>query len=297
MNIRLGLLYMALSAFSLGAMNALIKIASAYYSPLENIFYRAFFTLLFLGFFYFIKPFSFRAYKKGGGVLLFWRMVVGALGMTLMCYNVYTMPLGTASAFNQSSPLYAILISFLIFKEPVSLRLIGAGVIGVLGVVFVANPHTSGLTWVQVASGVLNGVLVAIAYTSLYRLKEYYNGAFVVFIFSLCLSCIGFVGLWIDFPPFATGYHPMRFSGAWWHWDLWVLMGMGLSGTFGQYFLTKAYMIAPAGAISPMIYSRLFWSVSFGMLLGDPWLGFWEGLGMGLIVFSGVLIASYARKK
>ncbi|CCF80408.1 hypothetical protein HBZS_108560 [Helicobacter bizzozeronii CCUG 35545] len=55
MNIRLGLLYMALSAFSLGAMNALIKIASAYYSPLENIFYRAFFTLLFFGIFLFYQ--------------------------------------------------------------------------------------------------------------------------------------------------------------------------------------------------------------------------------------------------
>lgn len=34
---------MALSALSLGVMGALIKIVSAYYSPLENVFCRSLF--------------------------------------------------------------------------------------------------------------------------------------------------------------------------------------------------------------------------------------------------------------
>lgn len=288
---------MALSAFSFGLMNALIKIASKYYSPLENIFYRSSFMLVFLILLYYAKPFSFKAHKKGGGFLLFWRMAIGAFSMVLLCYNIYTMSLGTATAFIQSAPIYSIAIAWLVLKEPVGSRLILAGLLGVVGVVLIANPRTSGLSWGQIFSGVMSGLLMAIAYTSLNRLKEYYDGGFVIFVFGLCLSAMGFVGLFVHLPPFASGYHPMRFGGHWWQWDLWILMGMGLAGTFGQYFLTKAYMTAPAGLISPMDYTRLLWSVIFGVMLGDPWLGFFGGVGMALIVVSGVLIATYARKR
>ncbi|WP_121022829.1 DMT family transporter [Helicobacter vulpis] len=289
MNIKLGLFYMALSALNLGLMSALIKLMSGYYSPVENVFYRSTFMLVFLLLFYYFKPFCFRARKKGGGWLLLGRMMIGAIGMVLFCYNISTMPLGTATAFNQSAPLYAIIIAALIFKEPVGLRLFLAGFLGLLGVICIANPHTSGLAWAQIFCGVLNGLLVAIAYSSLYRLKEYYDGAFVVFIFSLCLSVLGFLGFFIDLPPLSSGYHPMRFGGAWWGWDVWVFAGIGLFGTCGQYFLTKAYMNAPAGVISPMNYTRLVWSVIFGIMLGDRWLGMLEGVGMGLIVLSGIL--------
>ncbi|WP_104625618.1 DMT family transporter [Helicobacter felis] len=297
MNVKLGLFYMALSALNLGVMGALIKMMSHYYSPLENIFYRSFFMLLFLTLLYYAKPFSFKAHKKGGAFLLGWRMVIGSTSMILMCHNIYTMSLSTASAFNQSAPLYSIAIAFFIFKEPISPRLLLAGLLGVMGVILVANPYTSGLSWGQIVCGVLNGLLVAIAYSSLNRLKEYYDEGFVVFIFSLCLSVLGFIGLFIHLSPFASGYHPLRFDGSWWQWDLWVFMGIGFTGMLGQFFLTKAYMSAPVGIISPMNYTRLIWSSLFGILLGDPWLGIGEGVGMGLIVISGILITTQTRKK
>ncbi|WP_233703804.1 hypothetical protein [Helicobacter felis] len=74
-------------------------------------------------------------------------------------------------------------------------------------------------------------------------------------------------------------------------------MGIGFTGMLGQFFLTKAYMSAPVGIISPMNYTRLIWSSLFGILLGDPWLGIGEGVGMGLIVISGILITTQTRKK
>ncbi|WP_233704360.1 DMT family transporter [Helicobacter cynogastricus] len=253
--------------------------------------------LLFLTLLYYAKPFSFKAHKKGGTFLLYWRMVIGSISMILMCYNIYTMSLSTATAFNQSAPLYSITIAFFIFKEPISPRLLLAGLLGVMGVILVTNPYTGTLSWWQIVCGILNGLLVAIAYTSLNRLKEYYDEGFVVFVFSLCLSVLGFIGLFIHLPPFASGYYPLRFSGSWWQWDMWVFMGIGLTGMLGQFFLTKAYMSAPAGIISPINYTRLIWSSVFGMMLGDPWLDIWQGVGIGLIVFSGVLITTQMGKK
>ncbi|WP_163531624.1 DMT family transporter [Helicobacter suis] len=296
MNVKLGLLYMFLSGLALGIMGALMKIASGYFSPSENIFYRAFFMLVFLMIFYCFKPFSFKPYKKGAALLLLGRMSLGALGMSLFSYNIYTMSLANATAFNQSSPIFAIAIAFFLFKEPVGFRVVLAGLLGMFGVILISNPQTSGLTWVQIFPGVLNGLIVAVAYSSLHRLKEYYDGSLIVFAVASCMCLLGFLGFFIHLPPFATGYHPMRFSGNIWHWDLWRLAGIGLSGVFGQYFLTRAYMIAPIGLISPMVYSRLLWSTLFGILLGDPWPNLWVGIGMGLIVCSGVLIAIKKQK-
>ncbi|CRF46143.1 DMT family transporter [Helicobacter heilmannii] len=296
MEVKKGLVFMALGALSFGVMNALIKITSHHYSPLENVFYRAFFMILFTGLLHLAKPFRFRAYKKGGGKLLAWRMALGAVAMVLLCYNIYAMPLGTAIAFGQSAPIYAIFIAWLVFKEPLTWHLVLAGVLGLVGVILIANPHTSGLSWGLILCGVLSALFKAIAYTSLSRLKAYYDSGFVIFIFSLFLCVIGSLGFFINLPPFATGHHPIRFSGAWWRWDIWLLMGMGFFGMLGQYFLTRAYMCAPAGLVSPIDYTRLLWATLFGMVLGDPWLGVYEGLGMALVVGAGLLII-FSKKK
>ncbi|BCZ17134.1 Membrane transport protein [Helicobacter sp. NHP19-003] len=296
MEVKKGLFFMALGAFSFGVMNALIKITSQHYSPLENVFYRALFMIIFMGLLYFTKPFKFGAHKQGGGKILAWRMVLGAVAMVLLCYNIYTMPLGTAIAFGQSAPIYAIFIAWLVFKEPLTWRLAIAGVLGLLGVMLIANPHTSGLTFGLIVCGVLSALFKAIAYTSLSQLKAYYDSGFVIFVFALFLCAIGALGLFLNVPPFATGHHPLRFSGAWWQWDIWLLMGMSFFGTLGQYFLTRAYMCAPAGLVSPIDYTRLLWATLFGVWLGDPWLGFYEGLGMALVVGSGLLIIFNKKK-
>ncbi|WP_104624662.1 DMT family transporter [Helicobacter felis] len=295
-SLRLGIFYMALGALGFGLLNALIKMLGSYYSPMEGVFYRSFFMLFFLGLLYYIKPFSFKAHKPGGLGLLISRVFIGQAGMILIFYNIACMPLGTAIAFSQTAPIYAIVIAWLVLHEKVGWKLIVAALLGILGVGLVANPSTSGLTWGLVLSGVLSGVMVSCAYVSLNKLKEYYDGGFVIVVFSVSLTLIGFVGMFVHIPPFASGYHPMRFEGPWWHWDLWLLIGTGLSGALGQCFITKAYMIAPAGLISPVDYSRIFWALIFGMLLGDPHIHMGQLFGMILIVLSGVFIVLESKK-
>ncbi len=297
LNVRLGVFYMALGALSFGLLNALIKMLGSYYSPLENIFYRSFFMLFFLWGLYYIKPFSFRAHKPGGLALLISRVFVGQMGMILIFYNIAHMDLGSAIAFSQSGPIYAIFIAWWVLKERITWQLVLSALLGILGVGFVANPHTSGLSWGLVVSGILSGLMMSCAYVSLNKLKEYYDGGFVIVVFSVSLTLMSLALMCFDIPPFASGYHPLRFEGMWWRWDLWLLIGTGLSGALGQCFITKAYMIAPAGLISPVDYTRLLWAVLFGMLLGDPPLHFLQILGMGLIVLSGVLIVLESKTK
>lgn len=77
---------------------------------------------------------------------------------------------------------------------------------------------------------------------------------------------------------------------------MWISL-IGVSGTLGQYFLTYAYMNAPAGIIAPIEYTRIVWGLLFGLYLGDKFLDLKSSLGVALILCSGLLIALPALLK
>ncbi len=56
-------------------------------------------------------------------------------------------------------------------------------------------------------------------------------------------------------------------------------------------FLTRAFILAPAGLISPLDYMRIVWGVIFGVMLGDSLPNMMTLSGITLIIVSGVLIA------
>ena len=63
---------------------------------------------------------------------------------------------------------------------------------------------------------------------------------------------------------------------------------LGLFGTLGQHYLTKAYMSAPAGIVAPIDYMRLVFSVILGVLLGDNLPNLATSFGIMLIILSGI---------
>ena len=72
----------------------------------------------------------------------------------------------------------------------------------------------------------------------------------------------------------------------------WILiLGLGLSGTLGQYFLNSAYLKAPVGLVAPIDYSRIVFSLLLGLALGDSLPSLAEIIGIALIIISGLLIA------
>jgi drug/metabolite transporter (DMT)-like permease len=69
----------------------------------------------------------------------------------------------------------------------------------------------------------------------------------------------------------------------------WGLIGLVAAlALFGQIFITKAFVIAPVGAVAPFEYSALVWAAVLGyVFFGDiPQKQVW--LGAGLIVVAGL---------
>lgn len=69
-----------------------------------------------------------------------------------------------------------------------------------------------------------------------------------------------------------------------------VLAGMGVLGTVGHLFATRAYTLAPAPIIAPFSYSQLLWMSLIGYVIFNDVPTANTGIGAGLVVLSGLYL-------
>ena len=285
-NLSLGIIFMFCASFFFAIMNALVKILATHaISPVQNLFFRSFIMVIFMAgvIYYQRRPI---VKQRGAWGRLLFRALIGGASMLALFYNIATIPLSVATTFAQSTPLYAIFFAAILLREKISLPALLATCIGFVGIVLVCEPFgESSLGVLNICMGILSGAGAALALVTLRSLKAYFDNAFIILFFGLSMSIVG--GVILLLPSFFidnTWHNPTP--------QVWLLiLLMGGAGTIGQHFLTKAYMAAPAGIISPIDYVKIHWGVLMGAYLGDalPTLSVWAG--MGLIVLSGFLIA------
>lgn len=283
-HLSLGIIFMFIASFFFAIMNAFIKVLSQTISPVENLFFRSIIMTFFMLLVLTIQKKSI-VKKSGGWYKLFFRAIIGGLSMLALFYNISTIPLSVATTFAQSTPLYVLLFSLLFLKEKIPLTIIAAGIIGFIGIIFICNPFGESLASINIAMGILSGGGAALALITLRSLKEYFENSFIILFFGLSMSIIG--GIIILLPVFFidNSWHTPNFF----EWCIIILMG--LSGTVGQHFLTKAYMAAPAGIVAPIDYIKILWGILMGAYLGDSFPNIETWSGILLILFSGILIA------
>jgi drug/metabolite transporter (DMT)-like permease len=67
-----------------------------------------------------------------------------------------------------------------------------------------------------------------------------------------------------------------------------MLLGTGVLGSLGHYFLIAGHKLAPASVLAPFIYTQLIWVVIFGYLVFDHVPTVWTMSGAALVVGSGL---------
>ena len=87
-----------------------------------------------------------------------------------------------------------------------------------------------------------------------------------------------------------TGWQPIGRSE--WAW----LVGLGLSGAGGQYFITQAFRLAPASIVAPFEYSALLWAIGFDWLLWNLSPGSRMLAGASLVIASGLYLILRERQ-
>jgi len=185
---------------------------------------------------------------------LWLRSLAGSLSLVCTFFAMTHLPLGDVLTLTNSYPLWIILLSALLLKQSPSGKEALGVFCGLVGVVLIQRPQLSGDQLASIIA-LAASLASALAMLGLHRLKGIDPRAIVAH-FSGVASLI--VGGWLVL-RWSHGQvaiaRPDRTTWA-------LLLGVGLMGTVGQFFLTKAYAAGAPARVSVISLSQ----VVFGMI-------------------------------
>ena len=241
---------------------------------------KSFFRNLIAFFFAFIVmrknriPFS---CKKENRISLLLRATFGTLGVLCNFYAVDHLVLADASVLNKMSPFFAILFSYIILKEKISVRQGIIVLIAFLGSLLVIKPTFANMDLVPSVIGLLGGMFAGAAYTYVRKLTTHGEKGSMVVCFFSGFSCL------VLLPFLIFDYHPMSLG------QLMVLLLAGLAAAGGQFTITAAYSCAPAREISVYDYSQIVFAAVLGFFVFGQvpdvlsWIGYAIIAGMAVV--------------
>ena len=287
-NLNNGVKYMLMASFSFAIMGAFVKLASEYLSSLEIVFFRNIFGVVLIGYTVYKEPMH---HDGGKPLLLFFRGLMGFTALLAYFYNIAHIPLGDAVTFSKTAPIFTAIFAWLFLKEKLSSSAWLAIFIGFGGIILITQPSSIGFTKYDLL-GLFSGIGAALAYTSVRELRNYYDTRAIVLSFTT-VGTIGPIILfilseYIQIPEldFMFGKFVVP-SGIVWLY----VVGLGVLGTFSQYFMTKAYGETKAGIVGAVSYTNIVFAILIGLLLGDSLPNFITSFGIVLIVLAGIMVA------
>lgn len=261
-----GIICIIMSAFCFALMSFFVRMAGDL-PPIQKSFFRNFVAAIFAGIILMKNGVPFHCKKENLGYML-GRSICGTIGILCNFYAVDHLVLADASMLNKMSPFFAVIFSYFLLKEkitvPQGLFVIGAFV----GSLFVIKPTFSNMDLLPSLIGLCGGIGAGAAYTMVRKLGERgEKGPFIVFFFST-FSCV------VTLPWLLFDYHPMSLA------QIGILLFAGLSAAGGQFSITAAYCYAPAREISVYDYSQIIFSAGLGFFFFEQipdllsWIGY-----------------------
>jgi drug/metabolite transporter (DMT)-like permease len=204
----------------------------------------------------------------------------GALGVAMMAgfvYGLRTMPLSTAYAITFVAPLLVTAMAGPLLKEKVgAARWVAIG-IGLIGVLVILRPTGEGM----LTRGGLAILIAAICYAmgaiTVRMLAQRDSTQAMVFWFVVLLS----LGAWLLALP---TWKPLQAA------HVWIIAGVGVSGSLAQVALTEAFRRGEASLIAPLEYTALLWGVILDVALWSVLPDGVTWIGAGIIVASGLYL-------
>lgn len=213
------------------------------------------------------------SFKPGNPILLGARSLFGIAGMLAYFLAVEGMPLAEAVTINKLSPFFVLILSWLFLGEKLKKIQILAIILGFAGVIVILRPSSIPLT-LPAGLAVISALFAGSAYTTLRALRKTDRPLIVVFWFSAAvtvffLPSVILSGVMPDFKSFV------------------FLLCIGMSGTAGQLFMTKAYRCAPGGEVAIYGYLSVVFSMLWQILIFDSVPVTAVFVGAGLILLGG----------
>lgn len=275
----MGIIYIICSAFFFALMNMFVRMAG----DLPSV-QKSFFRNLIAFFFAFMImrkngiPFG---CKKENRLSLLLRATFGTLGVLCNFYAVDHLVLADASVLNKMSPFFAILFSYIILKEKITIRQGAVVVVAFLGSLLVIKPTFANMALVPSVIGLMGGLFAGAAYTYVRKLTTNGEKGPMVVCFFSGFSCV------VLLPFLIFDYHPMSVV------QFVILLLAGLAAAGGQFTITAAYSYAPAREISVYDYSQIIFAAVIGFFVFGQvpdmlsWIGYVIICGMAVVNYLG----------
>lgn len=276
-------LWMLLASLLFATMGVCIKIASAWFSSFEIVFYRG---LIGLAFMFVVMRVRNVSIATPLPMMHVWRSVVGTTALTTWFFSIASLPLATAMTLNYMSSVWiaAFLVggALLMQRQGEVLREQGPLILTVLlgfgGVAMMLRPTMAEGQLFGGLLGLVSGVFSALAYLQVSALsKAGEPESRTVFFFSLGATLTGAVGMLFD------GAHAWNGAHALW------LVPIGLLAVLGQLCMTRAYASGATLLVANLQYMGIVFAGIYSIVIFEDHLPLLGWLGMGLIIASGIV--------
>jgi len=275
--------YIIASGLLFACMGACIKLISDDVSNEWVVFCRSFFGLLLI--IPIILSYGIDNLKTN---IIHWhlaRSVVGLGAMYCFFYSIAHIPLSDSVLLSYTSPLFAPIIAIFILGELITARLVGALIVGFIGVYFIISPDLETFTTIYLVA-LLSGFLAAIAMTCIRRMARTESTTRIVFYYSIICASLSSLPLYYADPI------PNLYCIA-------VLAVIGVLATLGQLALTQGYSRANVAQVGPFVYATVVFATFLGWFFWQEIPDMIASFGIVLVITAGsvALTFSGASKK
>lgn len=270
--------FMIISALSFTLLNVLVKSLN-HFNVYQIVFFRSIGSLLFTFPLLLKSKINILGNKR---TLLFTRAVFGFTAMTLFFSSLKYLTTGSAVAIRYIAPIFATIFATFMLKENIKKQqwlyfgIAFSGILILKG--FDANVGNIGLLYVTI-SAVLTGIVFI-----LIRKIGNEDHPLVIVNYFMCISAI--LGGFLMYQHWVT---PKNIE-----WIL--LLGLGVFGYYGQYYMTKAFQKSEINKVAPLKYIEAIFTILIGSIWLDEIYTLYSLLGI-LLILTGLTLNTLLIKK
>jgi S-adenosylmethionine uptake transporter len=268
-----GILLMALGFALFAVADTIAKVLLEYYPPLQVVFLRQ------LGLFFGVNFIMLYNLKWFGKTQNFSKQLLRGFtqagSAVIFLVGLKTIPIADATSIAFVAPLFVIILSYFILKEPIGIRRWLAVVIGFSGTLIIIRP---GFEIINL--GHLFIIIAALLFALrqiISRLLAPTDNPLTTAFFTAYTSVFIFVLFqpWV-WTPITDKNHIFLF-----------LVYAVFAGT-AEFLVIKSLQIAHAVVVSPLQYTLLIWVTIFGFIIWGILPDFWTFFGAGVIIATGL---------
>jgi drug/metabolite transporter (DMT)-like permease len=206
--------------------------------------------------------------------LLFLRGLLGSLAMSGYYYTCTVMLLADAIILDQLIPFFVIILSVVFLKEKINVQQVPIILIALLGSLLVAKPGFR-VNQFPVIVGLSSAIIGAIAHTIVRILRKTDHPLVIVNYFGMVSGFLSLISMFLQKNFVVPNLMNLIF-----------MTFVGISSLGAQYFMTKAYQMAPANLVSLYLYLQIFFGVFLANIFFQEIPDIFSIIGINLIIFS-----------